>query len=109
MRAQFAERTVFFFKPDMTIRKLCVWIMTWPWFRYASLLVILANSAVLGMVDYSPGASTDGRPDATKSWRNAMQNNTELFFTTVFAVEMYVCARTPWGEGIAAHPQRERH
>ena len=61
-------------------------LIEWPWFDRIVLVLILANSVVLALTDYSVVNPTDGEP-STASWRNAVVDHTELFFTLSFTVE----------------------
>jgi hypothetical protein len=72
------------------LRMGCVWLSTCPPFTWAVLLVILANSVALGLLDFSPDAVTDLAPDPAKSWRNALEDTLDPIFTSIFVVEMCV-------------------
>ena len=75
--------------PQNWFRKKVVWIITWAPFDNAILLLIFLNSIVLAMTDYqsvyiSGELKGELSPD---SWRNALVDNSDPFFTAAFTVE----------------------
>ena len=88
-RAQLASTSLGLLTTESPLRQLCLWIVTSRLFSVAALAVILANSAVLGMVDYGT-VTADLAPDAGRSWRNALGDQLDPIFTAIFIAEMCV-------------------
>lgn len=59
-----------------------MWMNCWKWFDRAIISLIILNSLLLGMMDY-----TDTQ---NKSWRNKIVNYTEPIFTLVFTIECLI-------------------
>ena len=78
----FAPYSLGFFHSKNKLRVFLVKLITWKWFEIFITLMILANSAMLGMMDY-----TD--PDRDH-WGNNLVENTELFFIVTFTIEATV-------------------
>jgi Ion transport protein len=90
--AQYAVRSLYLFTERSRIRQACVWLMKWRWFENFVLLIILANSVVLGLEDMSLSAVNPVTlaPDPDLSWRNWIGDYTEPYFTAAFTIEMSV-------------------
>ena len=84
--AQYPKSSLGCFDRESFVRRLCVRLIEWPWFDRVVLVLILANSVVLALTDYSVVDAETGEP-SDKSWRNAVVDKTELFFTLSFTVE----------------------
>lgn len=61
------------------IRLICRKIVTWKFFDFIIIVLIIINSILLGIIDYE-------NPDSD-SIRNRIVNTTEPFFTSVFTLE----------------------
>ncbi len=83
--AQYSKRSVFLFSDKSRFRKAVVWIAESPWFDMFILMVIFANSVVLGLSDYSHADAENVLLDT--SWRNRVVSQSEPFFTAVFTFE----------------------
>lgn len=75
----FAEYSLFLFSNASKLRILLVRLITWKYFEYFITAMIVANSVLLGMMDYT---DTDN-----KSWRNKMVQRSETVFTVIFTLE----------------------
>lgn len=65
-----------------------MWLVTHRYFDGVVLALIIINSAVLAMTDYSLDAIDEFMdPDPHKSWRNAVLENTVWLFTILFTLE----------------------
>ena len=78
----FTPKSIFCLSNKNKVRKFLVGLITWKWFEIFITVMILANSAMLGMMDY-----TD--PDRDH-WGNNLVANTELFFIITFTIEATV-------------------
>lgn len=87
---QFAPRSLYLFREDNAFRQIVVWLIQWKWFDRFVIVLILANSATLAMVDYDLSAIDPETlsPDPNRSWRNKFQEATEPVFTVLFTLEM---------------------
>ena len=91
-RLVYSKTSLFLFDERSRARAACVRVVTHPWFDRLVLLVILLNSVVLALVDWSvvdedPGSEQVGEPVAEGSWRNALLYRTEGAFTALFSLE----------------------
>ena len=64
---------------------MIVWLITWRWFDYFILSLIIANSVILGLTDYS-SLTPDGEL-SNSSWRNYLVDASEPVFTGLFTLE----------------------
>jgi hypothetical protein len=71
------------------LRQFLVWLVTWKWWDRAVLLIILLNTIMLAMTDYSlAGIDWDTMsPDPTKSSINAFTQAVDPYFTALFTIE----------------------
>ena len=76
------QKSIFCLSNKNKVRKFLVGLITWKWFEIFITVMILANSAMLGMMDY-----TDPKRD---HWGNNLVANTELFFIITFTIEATV-------------------
>ena len=53
---KFAPRSLYVFTESSWIRQWVIWIVTSRWFERVILLLILMNSVMLALADYSPDA-----------------------------------------------------
>lgn len=91
-RLVYSKTSLFLFDEKSRVRRACVRTVTNPWFDRLVLLLILLNSVVLALVDWSlvdedPSSTNVGEPVAKGSWRNTLLYETEPFFTALFALE----------------------
>lgn len=102
MRVQFAPNALGFLREDSRFRQLCVAIAVSRAFSAATLFVILANTFMFALADYSAGAvdPVTLTPDGGRSWRNAVLASSEVYFATAYVTEMCVGVRAA---------RRERH
>jgi hypothetical protein len=82
---QYATRSVFCLRDTNPFRKRVVWLVESSVFETFILLVIAANSIILGFADYG-AVEADGNLSDT-SWRNRLVNTSELYFTGIFTLE----------------------
>lgn len=84
--------SLYLFSETSKVRVACVKTVTHPWFDRFILLLILLNSIVLAITDWTvidedPSSESVGEPLAEGSWRNAVLYDTEVIFTSLFALE----------------------
>lgn len=77
-RSESADRALFIFSEDNTIRKSATWLIAQRWFDWAILGVILANCVLLAMLD----------PVDPNSATNKVIEGFEIPFLVIFAAEM---------------------
>lgn len=88
----YARSSLYLFDQGSRVRRACVRTVAHPGFERLVLLLILLNSIVLALVDWSvidedPGSKDVGEPTAEGSWRNTLLYETEIFFTMLFTLE----------------------
>ena len=88
----YSKSSLYLFGGENVVRVACVRTVTHPWFDRLILLLILLNSIVLALVDWSvidedPNSEDVGEPLAEGSWRNTLLYETEAIFTVLFTVE----------------------
>ncbi|KAG7393764.1 hypothetical protein PHYPSEUDO_004527 [Phytophthora pseudosyringae] len=103
----FAHRKRFLFSPcslgvfheSSRFRQALIWCITWKRFDQFILCLILANSVILAIADYSK-VDAQGDLDSSQSIRNAIVNSADRIFTILFAVEctMKIVAMGLFGE-----------
>eukprot|EP00752_Nemacystus_decipiens_P001936 g1865.t1 len=91
-RLVYSRSSLYLFGQGSRVRLACVQTAAHPWFERLVLLLILLNSIVLALVDWSaidedPSSEDVGEPIAEGSWRNTLLYETEIFFTVMFALE----------------------
>lgn len=64
-------------------------LLNWKWFDRIVLTVIIVNSVILGIADYS-NLDAEGNLASQGSWRNTVVEQSEPVFTTLFTVEMTI-------------------
>lgn len=84
--------SLYLFSETNRVRVACVKVVNHPWFDRFILLLILLNSIVLAITDWTvidedPTSESVGEPLAEGSWRNALLYDTEVIFTALFALE----------------------
>ncbi|KAL3673207.1 hypothetical protein V7S43_000930 [Phytophthora oleae] len=85
-RFLFSPCSLGFFHESSRFRQALIWCITWKRFDQFILLLILANSIILAIADYSK-VNADGDLDSSQSIRNAIVNSADRVFTILFAVE----------------------
>ena len=95
---RFSHRACFCMTTDFIPRNVIVWIVTSRLFGRLVLVLILLNTAIIGMTQYDvvdedllpaiEGRSTIPPYGKVYSWRNAMNLYSENVFTGIFTVEM---------------------
>lgn len=77
---------------DNIIRQLAIWINEWPWFDRLIISLIIFNSLGLGMLDYQYSNMTQDHPYLKLDMPvlNHLMEEGEVFFTIVFAAEMFI-------------------
>lgn len=83
---RYSKRSLCCLSQTSGIRRAAAWLITWPWFDRFILLTILANSAILGIADWS-NVDSNGRFLTDNSFRNAVMQGSEPIFTAIFVVE----------------------
>lgn len=88
----YSKNSLFIFGQDNPLRVRVVKIVAHPWFDRFILFLILVNSAVLALTDWSvidedPASSTVGEPSQVGSWRNKLLYRSEPVFTAFFTIE----------------------
>ena len=68
-------------------RQLVVYLITWKWFDRFVLALIITNSAVLAMTDYSKMDPSTGALLVEDSVRNTIVEALDPIFTSLFMVE----------------------
>jgi len=88
-RFLYARKSLFLLSPDNSFRKHVVWLITWAPFDNTILLLIFLNSIVLAMTDYGSVHSSGALQGelSSDSWRNALVENSDPFFTAAFTIE----------------------
>lgn len=76
---KFAKFSLGIFSNQNKLRKHLVWLITWKYFEIFITCMIILNSVLLGMMDYTDKEN--------KSWRNRFVQRTETFFTVTFTLE----------------------
>lgn len=89
---KYAKTSLWVFDELNPIRVACVKTIAHPWFDRFILFLILLNSLVLALTDWSvidkdPNSENVWRPVAEGSWRNALLSRSEPVFTTFFTLE----------------------
>jgi len=69
------------------VRKFFVELVMNCWFDRTILLLILVNSVIMALTDYS-NINNNYEPVPEGSWRNALGANTEVFFAVAFTFEI---------------------
>jgi hypothetical protein len=69
------------------VRQVAMRVITNRWFDRAILLCIVVNSFIMALADYSV-INDRYEPVGESSWRNALADNTEMFFVVAFSLEM---------------------
>jgi len=90
---EFTRNSLFLFGPTSSVRHYAVIIITSRTFEYFNVGIILANSFILGIADYShidrnPHSTTYTQPISSGSWRNATSNYGNVVCTIFFCLEM---------------------
>lgn len=88
----YAKTSLYVFDQSNPLRVACVKTIAHPWFDRVILLLIVLNSIVLAMTDWSvidedPTSDTVGDPVPEGSWRNRLLYESEIAFTVCFTVE----------------------
>jgi Ion transport protein len=88
----YSRKSLWLFDERSALRTACVRTVTHPWFDSLSLFVILLNSVVLAMTDWShidmdPASPDRGQPLTQGSWRNTLLSESESIFTAFFVLE----------------------
>lgn len=96
-RLAYSRTSLYLFGEGSRVRLACVRTVAHPWFDRLVLLLILLNSIVLALVDWSvidedPSSEDVGEPIAEGSWRNTLFYETEIIFTIMFALEFVLKA-----------------
>ncbi len=82
-------------------REVIAFITSSPWFEYLILFLIILNSVVLALTDWShidedPMSETAGQPLMNGSWRNTMLYKTEIYFAAFYTVEFCLKGLICW-------------
>ncbi|KAG6963902.1 hypothetical protein JG687_00006278 [Phytophthora cactorum] len=85
-RFLFAPCSLGIFPESSRFRQALIWCITWKRFDQFILFLILANSTILAIADYSK-VDDQGDLDSSQSTRNAIVNSADRIFTILFAVE----------------------
>lgn len=88
----YSKNSLFIFGQDNPLRVRVVKVVAHPWFDRFILFLILVNSVVLALTDWSvidedPASSTVGEPSEAGSWRNKLLYRSEPVFTAFFTME----------------------
>lgn len=89
---KYAKTSLYVFDELNPIRVACVKTIAHPWFDRFILFLILLNSFVLALTDWSvinedPNSTDVGEPISEGSWRNALLFESETIFTVFFTLE----------------------
>ncbi|CAM9453078.1 unnamed protein product, partial [Discosporangium mesarthrocarpum] len=89
---KYAKTSLYIFDELNFIRVACVKITAHPWFDRFILFLILLNSIVLALTEWSvidddPTSANVGDPVADGSWRNTLLFESETIFTAFFTLE----------------------
>ena len=89
---QFAPISLYIFDEASPIRHICVWFSQWKWFDRFILAVIVFNSVLLALEDYSSGAVDPHTytPDPSKSARNRLVDACDTPLIVIFTIECVV-------------------
>ncbi|CAI2378686.1 unnamed protein product [Moneuplotes crassus] len=79
---QLVETSCFFFKKQNFLRKLCIRLIFWKPFDWFIIFLIIVNSLMLGMMDYTDKENT--------SWRNKIVDRSEPIFMVLFTLECII-------------------
>ena len=74
-----------FIPADNKVRQMAMRAITNKWFDRVILALIVVNSVIMAMADYG-SINEDYEPVAKGSWRNAIAEQTEMFFLVGFGV-----------------------
>ncbi|KAF4133455.1 Voltage-dependent L-type calcium channel domain-containing protein [Phytophthora infestans] len=85
-RFLFAPCSLGIFPERSRFRQALIWCITWKRFDQFILFLILANSIILAIADYSK-VDNQGDLDSSQSTRNAIVTSADTIFTILFAVE----------------------
>ncbi|KAA0159275.1 hypothetical protein FNF28_05910 [Cafeteria roenbergensis] len=85
-KLKFAKNSLFCLDESSSFRWSVVWLIAHPVFELVILLLIIANSIVLAMTNYSE-VTANGQLDTSDPFNRAVDES-ELVFTTLFAIEM---------------------
>ncbi|KAE9028177.1 hypothetical protein PF005_g2409 [Phytophthora fragariae] len=98
-RFLFSPCSLGFFHERSRFRQALIWCITWKRFDQFILFLILANSVILAIADYSK-VDAQGDLDSSQSLRNAIVNSADTIFTVLFAIEctMKIVAMGLFGE-----------
>jgi len=77
----FAEYSLFLFSNASKVRIGLVKLITWKYFEHFITFMIIVNSILLGMMDYSDTEN--------KGWRNRLVQKCETIFTVIFTMEAF--------------------
>eukprot|EP00930_Biecheleria_cincta_P047048 TRINITY_DN3254_c0_g2_i1.p1 TRINITY_DN3254_c0_g2~~TRINITY_DN3254_c0_g2_i1.p1 ORF type:complete len:2356 (-),score=376.43 TRINITY_DN3254_c0_g2_i1:34-6066(-) len=91
---KYTEKSLGIFHKSYLVRRLAIAIASHWVFEMFVLLLIIANSFTLAVQNYYPGQE--------KHWGNVLQEESENWFTGIFAVE---CAIKIVAYGFVAHPK----
>ena len=92
-RLQLSPRAWYMFGEDSRARQMAVWLTYHPRFDSVILALIILNSVVLAITDYSLDAiDSNMEPDADRSWRNAVPVYAQPVFTALFCLEFVLKA-----------------
>ena len=75
------------FDESSRFRQLVIWVATHPQFEHFILMMIIANSIILAIQDYSVVDPVTLEPKVDGSWRNMIVESSEPVFTWVFFIE----------------------
>ena len=88
-RSQFDGRSLWCMRVHNPIRAVAIRIIEWPPFDGTILLAIIANSCILGLVDFGT-VDSENNPITTGSWQNTFVQGVDPFFTWLFLIECVV-------------------
>eukprot|EP00945_MAST-04E_sp_MAST-4E-sp1_P008438 g8438.t1 len=83
----FAPVSCCVFDESSKVRQYAIWLAVHPRFDNTILLMIVLNSIILALQDYSVVDPATLEPTAEGSWRNAVVEQSEPFFTWIFFFE----------------------
>lgn len=79
---QFSSKSLFFMDKNNKVRRCCVWLLTHKFFDRFIIFLIVVNSIMLGIKDYSDADN--------KSVRNQVIEISDRFFVTAFTIECII-------------------
>ncbi|CAI2381758.1 unnamed protein product [Moneuplotes crassus] len=79
---ELVDKSLIFLSKKNFIRKLCIKIIYWKPFDWFIISLIVINSLMLGMMDYTDENNT--------SWRNKIVNKSEPIFIVLFTLECII-------------------